>query len=115
MSIPKDEEDVKRIADEIMKEEAGNEAVAEEAHEHRHAAPNLDMISHELAHIQELLIHIIQSIRELRDSVDGLAAVVRKSLRTLSLIQFINTTNDNELRAKLLEQVLRDIGIETRK
>ncbi|MEM0026884.1 MAG: hypothetical protein QXT53_02040 [Ignisphaera sp.] len=111
MSIPKNEEDIQRISEEIMKSEG-----AEEEHEHETiSTANLDMISHQLAHIQELLIHVIQSIRELRDSVDGLASATRRSLKTLGLVQFMNNVNDPELRSKILDQVLKELGIEAKK
>lgn len=113
MSIPKSEEDIQKISEEIMKSEG-----AEEEHEHEHEATptaDLGMISHQLAHIQELLIHVIQSIRELRDSVDGLASATRRSLKTLSLVQLMNNVNDQELRSKILEQVLKELGIESKK
>lgn len=112
MNIPKSEEDIQKISEEIMKSEGVEE---EHEHEAEHAPTDLDMIAHQLAHIQELLIHVIQSIRELRDSVDGLASITRRSLKTLSLVQFINNISDPELRSKILDQVMKELGIETKK
>ena len=115
IDIPKSEEDVRRITEEIMKQEMVKEE-AEEIEEHKqHGVSNTELIAQELGHVQELLLHLIQSIRELRDSVDTLALIVKKSLRAIALLQLMNMMNDENSRMYLLEQVSKDLGIEIKK
>jgi len=116
MNIPKSEEDVKKISEEIMQQESQNiEVETEESEVHSHKEVDLSIVAHELTHIQELLLHVIHVIRELRDSVDNLNVTIRKSLRALALLQVVNSMSDTELKFKLLEQVSKDLGIELKK
>jgi hypothetical protein len=116
LSIPKSEDDVRRISEEIMQQEQKEVvAGAEERGRYAYEGVDLSAIAHELTHIQELLLHIIQAIRELRDSVDTLSITIKKTLRALALLQMVNHVSDLEAKHKLLEQVYKDLGVELKK
>jgi hypothetical protein len=120
MTIPKSEDDIKKISEEIMQQEhqvveLGAEEAEEGTHMHAHGEADLSVIIHELNHMQELLLHVIQAIRELRDSVDNLDITIRKSLRALALLQVANSLSDAESRHRLLEQVSKDLGVDVKK
>jgi DNA polymerase III gamma/tau subunit len=116
LSIPKSEDDVRRISEEIMQQEQKEVvAGAEERGRYAYEGVDLSAIVHELTHIQELLLHIIQAIRELRDSVDTLSITIKKTLRALALLQMVNHVSDLEAKHKLLEHVYKDLGVELKK
>jgi hypothetical protein len=116
LSIPKSEDDVRRISEEIMQQELKEVvAGAEERGRYTYEGVDLSAIAHELTHIQELLLHIIQAIRELRDSVDTLSITIKKTLRALALLQMVNHVSDLEAKHKLLEHVYKDLGVELKK
>jgi hypothetical protein len=123
MEIPKSEEDLRRISEEIMKEEAEehgheHEEVVEEHEVHGHAHEHevdLGVIAHQLGHLQELMLQVIQGVREVRDSIDDLSAALRRSLRALAVLQAMSIIDDAELKKKLLEQVAKDLGIDITK
>jgi hypothetical protein len=123
MEIPKSEEDLRRISEEIMKEEAEehgheHEEVVEEHEVHGHAHEHevdLGVIAHQLGHLQELMLQVIQGVREVRDSIDDLSATLRRSLRALAVLQAMSIIDDAELKKKLLEQVAKDLGIDITK
>jgi len=120
MTISKSEDDIKKISEEIRQQEhqvveLGAEEAEEGTHMHAHGEADLSVITHELTHMQELLLHVIQAIRELRDSVDNLGITIRKSLRALALLQVANSLSDAESRHRLLEQVSKDLGVDVKK
>lgn len=112
---------MKKISEKIMKEEAekhGQEEVVEEhkAYEHAHEYEvDLGVIAHQLGHLQELMLQVIQGVREVRDSIDDLNATLRRSLRALAMLQAMSIIDDDELKKKLLEQVAKDLGIDITK
>jgi hypothetical protein len=123
LEIPKSEEDLRKISEEIMREEAEKHEHEQEevveAHEahgygHEHEV-DLGVIAHQLGHLQELMLQVIQGVREVRDSIDDLSATLRRSLRALALLQAMSVIDDAELKKKLLEQVAKDLGIDITK
>jgi hypothetical protein len=121
LEIPKNEEDLKKITEKIMKEEPEennqNEEVAEEVHQEHvdEHEVGLDIIAHEVAHLYELMHHLVQTVREVRDSIDDLVDIVKENTKILALLQLINVVNDEELKQRLLEQVMDYLGIKLEK
>lgn len=101
LKIPKSEEDVERISEEI---EAS-------MHHHEGAISGGEAIAHQLEHVQELLIHVIQGIREVRDSIDNLSSIVRKSVRIMALGYILSSTENREVRRKIIETIIKDVGL----
>lgn len=121
LEIPKNEEDLKKITEKIMKEEPEennqNEEVAEEVHQEHvdEHEVGLDIIAHEVAHLYELMHYLVQTVREVRDSIDDLVDIVKENTKILALLQLINVVNDEELKQRLLEQVMDYLGIKLEK
>lgn len=108
IEILKSEEDVKRVAEEIEKSmDMQQHNVAEESE-----VQELNTVAHQLEHIQELLIHIIQSIRGVRDSIDSLTSVIRKNIKVMALAYMLPSINDEEIRRKILEILIKDLELD---
>jgi hypothetical protein len=59
--------------------------------------------------------HLVQTAREVRDSIDDLVDIVKENTKILALLQLINVVNDEELKQRLLEQVMDYLGIKLEK
>jgi ferritin len=108
MEIPKSEEDVKRINEEIEK----NMEMHQHSHSDEDALSDVDSIVHQLGHVQELLIHIIQSIKEVRNSIDNLTSVIRKNSRIIALAYMLNVINNEEDKRKIVEIISKDLNLD---
>ncbi len=114
MSIPKSEDDVRELTERIsreMSEESGRGySISEEKIESSEIIQR--EIAHQLAHIQELLIHIIQGVREIRDSIDNLSITLRKNLRIAAYIWLLNSIDSEEIKKILLDTIFKELGLD---
>jgi len=108
MEIPKSEEDVRKISEEIEKS-IHQHSLSEEG-----GVSRIDAVVHQLEHIQELLIHVIQSIREVRDSMDNLTSAIRRSTKIIALGFILSSTNDMEIKKRIAEIILKDVGLDAK-
>ncbi len=117
LSIPKSEDDVKELTERISREIS--ESSEQEHHVSEEEVESLvgsqGEIAHQLTHIQELLIHVIQGIREIRDSVDNLSITLRKNLRVLAYIWLLNSIDNEETKKDLLDTIGKELGIDLKK
>jgi len=117
MSIPKSEDDVRELMERISREIS--EASEEEQHASEEEVESSGIIQgeivHQLTHIQELLIHVIQSVREVRDSIDNLSITLRKNLRTLAYIWLLNSIDSEEIKKDLLDTIVKELGLDIKK
>ena len=109
LSIPKSEEDVRRIVEKEVS--SSSETYEEQEQPTPYTISDLTAIAHQLAHVQELLLYIIQTLREVRDSIDTLSISLRRNLRALALAQLLMQTSSPELKKKIIEQLAKDLGI----
>jgi len=116
MEIPKSEEDLQKLTEEIMKEEAeaaGHEERYEHHEHHGHAeAAGLDEVVHQLVHMYESILYAVQALREVRDSLDIIASNIKRSSRALALAVLLSQTQDPESRRKLVELLSKELGID---
>jgi len=116
MEIPKSEEDLQKLTEEIMKEEAeasGHEEGYEPHEHHEHAeVAGLDEVVHQLVHMYESIIYAVQALREVRDSLDIIASNIKRSSRALALAVLLSQTQDPESRRKLVELLSKELGID---
>jgi len=117
MTIPKSEDDVKELMERISREmsEAGVEGQHVSEGEVESSGIIQGEIVHQLAHIQEMLIHVIQSVREVRDSIDNLSVTLRKNLRTLAYIWLLNSIDSEEIKKDLLDTIVKELGLDIKK
>jgi len=117
MTIPKSEDDVRELMERISREmsEAGGEGQHVSEGEVESSGIIQGEIVHQLAHIQELLIHVIQSVREVRDSIDNLSITLRKNLRTLAYIWLLNSIDSEEIKKDLLDTIVKELGLDIKK
>jgi len=117
MEIPKSEEDLQKLTEEIMKEEteevAGHERgyAPHEHHAHTEAA-GLDEVVHQLIHMYESILYAVQALREIRDSLDIIASNIKRSSRALALAVLLSQTQDPESKRKLVELLSKELGID---
>ncbi|MCS7110699.1 MAG: hypothetical protein N3D82_01900 [Ignisphaera sp.] len=107
LEIPKSEEDVKRISEEIE----------ESMHQHHpgegeDSASNAEAIAHQLEHVQDLLIHVIRGIKEIRDSIDNLSSIVRKNMKVVALGYILLSVENREIKKKIAELIIKDMGLD---
>jgi len=116
MEIPKSEEDLQKLTEEIMKEEAeaaGHEEGYEHHEHHAHAeVAGLDEVIHQLVHMYESILYAVQALREVRDSLDIIASNIKRSSRALALAVLLSQTQDPESRRKLVELLSKELGID---
>jgi len=117
MEIPKSEDDLQKLTEEIMKEEAEEATGHEERHgphEHRaHAeVAGLDEVIHQLVHMYESILYAVQALREIRDSLDIMASNIKRSSKALALAVLLSQTQDPESRRKLVELLSKELGID---
>ncbi|ADM28622.1 hypothetical protein Igag_1825 [Ignisphaera aggregans DSM 17230] len=117
MTIPKSEDDLRELTERISREMS--EASEEEQHASEGEVESSGIIqgeiAHQLTHIQELLIHVIQSVREVRDSIDNLSITLRKNLRTLAYIWLLNSIDSEEIKKDLLDAIAKELGLDIKK
>jgi len=117
LTIPKSEDDVRELMERISREmsevgEGGRHASGEEVES---SGSIQEEIVHQLTHIQELLIHVIQSVREVRDSIDNLSVTLRKNLRVLAYIWLLNSIDSEEIKRELLNTIAKELGLDIKK
>ena len=119
--IPKDEETMREIVDEISRREAtlgettegggGEEAHAHESHGHGHGDPlheqlhALEYIASQLSQVDAKLIEIDRGIGEVSSKLEELVKISRALLK----ISLAGIVDNREIKRKLIEDVMEEI------